>query len=162
MKKQIKSTLLLLISVVLLFSVFACDKPENNNENDNNNNVDNKVESPASIWDNATYTADTTLGSGEKTVTVEVKIEDKSVVFTINTDKDILGDALLEHDLIAGDPGDYGLYVKKVNGVTADYDIDQSYWGFYQDGEYLMTGVDSTPISGGEHFEIIYTVYTEE
>ena len=111
----------------------------------------------ADKWENASYTTDTEFGSGAKTVTVTVKVEEHTVTFTINTDKSTLGDALLEHGLIAGEQGDYGLYVKTVNGITADYDTDQSYWGFYQNGEYMMTGVDGTKISGGESYELVYT-----
>ena len=107
--------------------------------------------------ENAAYTEDTELGEGEKTVVVEVKVEEYSVSFTIHTDKAILGDALFEHALIDGEEGPYGLYIKKVNGITADYDADQSYWAFYQNGEYMMTGVDTTEIIGGEHYELVYT-----
>ena len=88
---------------------------------------------------------------------VEVKVEEQSVTFTIHTDADTLGEALLEHELIAGEDSQYGIYVKTVNGILADYDIDKSYWGFYQNGEYLMSGVDTTAIVGGEHFEIVYS-----
>ena len=109
------------------------------------------------LWENATYRKDKTFGDGAKTVQVEVKVEEQSVTFTLNTDKETLGDALLEHDLISGEQGAYGLYVKVVNGITADYDKDQSYWGFYKNGEYLMTGVDSTIIADGEHYEIVYS-----
>ena len=52
-------------------------------------------------------------------------------------------------DLIAGDESEYGLYVKTVNGVTADYDKDRTYWAFYVNGEYANTGVDSTPVEDG-------------
>ena len=109
------------------------------------------------LWENATYRRDMEFGDGAKTIEVEVKAGEDSVTFTIHTDKETLGDALIEHDLIAGEEGSFGLYVKTVNGILADYDIDQSYWGFYQNGEYMLTGVDMTPISGGEHFEIVYT-----
>ena len=112
------------------------------------------TEKEASLWDNAKYTSDTELGTGAKTVQVEVKAGGKSITFTIHTDKEILGDALLEHDLIAGEEGAYGLYVKFVNGIEADYDKDQTYWGFYKDGEYMMTGVDSTTITSGDHYEL--------
>ena len=47
-------------------------------------------------------------------------------------------------------------YVKKVNGITADYDVDQSYWGFYIDGEYAMTGVDGTSIEEGRIYRLAY------
>ena len=49
------------------------------------------------------------------------------------------------------------MYIKSVNGVQADYDVDQAYWAVYQDGEYLMTGVDSTEVSDGAHYELVYT-----
>jgi hypothetical protein len=106
-------------------------------------------------WESVTYLADTELGEGAKTVEVKVTANDRSVVFTIHTDEEILGAALLAHGLIAGEPAAFGLYVKVVNGMTADYDTTKTYWSFYQDGEYMMAGVDSTAIAGGERFEIV-------
>ena len=58
----------------------------------------------------------------------------------------------MELDLIAGEDGEFGLYVKKVNGITADYDVDQTYWAFYINGEYAMSGVDKTTIAVGESY----------
>ena len=109
------------------------------------------------VWADAIYTEDTAFGTGAVTVEVEVRVEDKSVTFTISTDGATLGDALLEHGLIEGENGAYGLYVKRVNGILADYDVDASYWSFYKGGEYLMTGVDGEYITDGAHYEIVYT-----
>ncbi len=105
-------------------------------------------------WETATYLKDTTLGSGSKTVVVEVKADGSSVNFTVKTDKETVGEALLEHNLIAGDQGEYGLYVKAVNGIIADYDTDKTYWGFYVNGEYAMTGVDVTKIEEGATYKL--------
>ena len=69
--------------------------------------------------------------------------------FEIHTDKTIVGDALLELGLIAGEEGPYGLYVKTVNGITADYETDGTYWAFYEGDDYGMTGVDLTEIKAG-------------
>ena len=69
--------------------------------------------------------------------------------FTISSDKKTVGDALLAEGLIEGENGAYGLYVKKVNGIVADYEIDQTYWAFYINGEYAMSGVDTTDIVEG-------------
>ena len=107
------------------------------------------------LWDTALYNEDTVLGEGAKTVTVTVRAQDREVVFTINTDRDILGDALMDHELVAGDAGAYGLYIKCVNGIVADYDVDGYYWGFYKGGEFMLTGVDGTAIVGGESFELV-------
>ena len=109
------------------------------------------------LWENAVYLADTEFGTGEITVQVEVRVEEQSVTFTLHTDKTTLGEALLEHSLISGDESQYGLYVRVVNGITADYDVDQSYWALYKNGEYMMTGVDGTEIADGEHYELVYT-----
>ena len=55
-------------------------------------------------------------------------------------------------NLIAGEQGDYGLYVKTVNGITVDFDKDGKYWAFYVGGEYAMSGVDSTEITAGSTY----------
>ncbi len=107
------------------------------------------------LWADADYTTDTELGSGKTTVKVAVTAEERTVTFTLHTDKTTLGDALLEHGLIAGEQGAYGMYIKTVNGMFADYDTDQTYWSLCKDGEFLSTGVDATAISDGDSFELI-------
>ena len=90
------------------------------------------------------------LGEGETQFTFDVvDQEGNETQFEIHTDKETVGEALLELGLIAGEEGDYGLYVKTVNGITADYDEDGAYWAFYIDGEYAATGVDATPVKEG-------------
>ena len=94
--------------------------------------------------------AATELGEGEHYFTLTVKDGDgKETVFNIHTDEETVGAALTAHDLISGEDGQFGLFVKTVNGITADYDIDGTYWAFYADGEMSMTGVDSTYIVDG-------------
>lgn len=93
------------------------------------------------------------LGEGAASFTfIVVDSEGAETTFTIKTDKKTVGEALLEHKLIAGDNDQYGLYVKKVNGILADYDKDKTYWAFYIDGEYGMTGVDQTEIKDGSTY----------
>lgn len=72
----------------------------------------------------------------------------------IHTDKETVGEALTELGVIAGEESEYGLYVKTVNGITADYDTDGVYWAFYVDGEYAAAGVDSTPITAGSSYSL--------
>ncbi len=141
MNSAIRKIVSVVLAAVMLFAVAACG---------------NKI-IPEGLWENAAYLEDTTFGSGKTTVQVEVKAGEQSVTFTVKTDKTTLGDALLEHGLIAGDEGPYGLYLKTVNGILADYDVDQSYWAFYKDGEMMMVGVDGADIADGEHYELVYT-----
>ena len=107
------------------------------------------------LWKDATYRENKTFGTGSKTVKVTVKAENSSVTFTLNTDKDNLADALLEHKLVEGEDSAYGLYIKKVNGILADYNVDQTYWSFEINGEAQMTGVSAAKIAGGESFELV-------
>ena len=76
------------------------------------------------------------LGEGENKFSFSVTDNEANVAeFEIHTDKTIVGEALLELGLIKGDDGPYGLYVKEVNGIAADFDTDGTYWAFYVDGE---------------------------
>ena len=142
MKKTMQKTVSVLLVILLLLGLSACG---------------NTANKPADLWDNATYLQDTTFGEGAKTLTVVVKAEEKSVTFTVNTDKDTVGAALFEHNLIDGEEAEYGLYLKVVNGITADYDVDQSYWAFYIGNDYAMSGVDSTEITEGVTYQLVYT-----
>lgn len=93
------------------------------------------------------------VGEGEKEFDFTVvDVEGNETEFEIHTDKEMVGEALEELDLIAGEEGDYGLYVKTVNGITLDYDKDGKYWAFYINGEYASSGVDVTPITEGESY----------
>ena len=97
-----------------------------------------------------TQTDITELGKGETEFLFSVTdLDGKETAFKIHTDKKTVGDALLELDLISGDEGPYGLYVKTVNGITLDYDKDGKYWSFYVNGAYATSGVDTTEITDG-------------
>lgn len=92
----------------------------------------------------------TELGEGSSQFTFTVVDKDGGETqFIIHTDKETVGEALLELELIAGDESEYGLYVKTVNGITADYDTDGTYWAFYINDEYAPTGVDATAVTEG-------------
>lgn len=107
---------------------------------------------------NDTAITDTKEEKAEITITVKVKGSDGNVTdFVITTDAEFLRGALEQEGLIEGDEGEYGLYVKVVNGERADYDKDRAYWSFYKGNDYLMSSVDDTPIADGDVFKIEYT-----
>jgi len=91
------------------------------------------------------------------TITVTV-IDDKgkSTEFKIDTNKETLADALLEAKLVEGEESQYGLYIKYVNGIRADYELDGAYWSLSKDGEMLLTGASETKIANGEKYELTY------
>ena len=97
---------------------------------------------------------------GDKTIVLEVVHKDGSTKdFTIHTDAETLRAALeQEEGLIAGSESEWGLMVETVDGETADWNVDQSWWCLTKDGVMLDTGVDSTMIADGDHYEFTYTV----
>ena len=115
-------------------------------------------EEKSDLWADALHTKDTEFGEGAKTLVIEVKAEDKAVKFTIHTDAETVGDALIENKLLEGEPGSMGIYITSINGIVADYDENMSYWAFYIDGEYANTGVDSTPIDENAEYIMEYTI----
>ncbi|MEG1743913.1 MAG: DUF4430 domain-containing protein, partial [Clostridia bacterium] len=87
------------------------------------------------------------VGQGEKNFTFEVVLQDGSKTnFAVKTNEKTVGAALVALKLIDGEDGEYGLYVKTVNGTTVDYDTDKAYWAFYVNGAYASSGVDKTDI----------------
>ena len=81
MKKTVITKLSILLVIFMAISLASCDYfirrdlPE--------------------IWQDATYVQDTELGEGSKTFTFVVQVEENMVTFTIHTDAETVGKALL-------------------------------------------------------------------
>ncbi|MBQ7363018.1 MAG: DUF4430 domain-containing protein [Clostridia bacterium] len=137
MKKNVLSALLLL--AILALSLVSCGV------------------SREGLWEDATYTSDRTIGEGDTTFYLEVIAGEESVTFTLKTDEKILGEALRDSGIVEGEESTFGLYIKRVNGILADYDTDGSWWGFSIDGESSLVGVDGVEIKSGAHYELTYS-----
>ena len=74
--------------------------------------------------------------------------------FEIHTDAANVAEALLALGLVSGDDSEYGLYIKVVDGVTADYSVDKTYWSLLVNGEYSQVGAGSVPVSAGLRVEL--------
>lgn len=151
---NLKKTLSLLLLTVLIAAMAltsaGCGDTEKPQLPQNSEAVDLTTIPPHSHGEDKDVTY---LGYGENVFELTVTDYDgKETAFHIHTDKETVGDALMELELIAGDEGPYGLYVKTVNGITADFDKDGKYWAFYIDGEYAMSGVDVTKIEAGKAY----------
>ena len=132
-KRLLTSLLCVLLAAALALGTLGCSKaPETN---------DSGV---VTMEDGAT------LGKGAVSFTFTVvNGEGKEIAATINTDKETVGEALTDLGLVSGEDSEYGLMVDTVNGETWSYAETGKYWAFYIDGEYAMTGVDSTPVTAG-------------
>lgn len=141
----LKKSLSLVLCIVLIAAMALFTTGCSDTQNDTNSENEAIASQVSSVSDDITV-----MGEGEKQFYFNVvDIDSNETKFDIRTNKETVGDALLELELIAGDDGDYGLYVKTVNGITADYDTNQIYWAFYVDGEYASAGVDTTEITDG-------------
>ena len=144
--KKLSLLLAAILAVTMLFC--ACTAPETPETSNGNESVQE-----SGIWASAVYNSDVSVGEGGTVFTLKITAEDRTITVTVSTDEAVLGDALVAAGLIAGEEGDYGLYIKTVNGTTADFSKDNTNWAFYVDGEYAMTGADMTDVVDG-------TVYT--
>ena len=94
-------------------------------------------------------------GSVQKTFTLEVVYEDgQAEEIELTSTEKYVGAALIKEKIIEGEDGKYGMYIKSVNGVVADFNKTGTYWAFYIDGEYATTGVDKTEIKAGAKYSL--------
>lgn len=138
MTKLLSVVLCLMLAAALALGMTACT---NDREGDTGSGI------------SSTETAPTRVGQGATEFAFSVTDKDGNVTeFTVCTDKTIVGEALQEAGLIEGEDSEYGLFVKKVNGITADYNTDGTYWAFYVDGGYALKGADQTEIAAGSTY----------
>ncbi len=108
------------------------------------NDIPSTPSSPSSALD------ENIVGQGQTEFTFKVTFKDGTEkAYTVKTDKTTVGQALSDLGLISGTVGQYGLMVETVCGQTVTYDTDGKYWAFYVNGEYAMSGVDTTNIETG-------------
>ena len=128
--KTLLSVLSLVLIVAMAFSFSACEKDGNTNDDE----------------------------SKEKSFVFKVvDLDGSEKSFDIKTEAKTVGEALLAEKLISGEVGQYGLMVDTVNGIKYDYNEDSAYWAFYVNGEYAMSGVDTTEIDETATYSFVAT-----
>jgi len=152
--KILKSLMGVLMCILLTFSLCACSADTQPTEASTEAATTTSIDP---LWESATYLEDVTLGEGQTVIKVEIKAGEKAINVTVNTDAVNLQDALTSLDLIQGEEGEYGMYIKTVNGITADYDKDKSYWAIYKNGEYMMESAKAAQLISDDSFELVYT-----
>ena len=133
-------------STVLMTSC-SDDSSSGNNNSDNSDNSSNEN-------DNNNYPV---LGAGAKSFIAEITVADGTVkTYTVKTDDETIGDALMSAKLIPDDSKTNGFFTN-LDGVTAEYAVDQSYWAIYIGDEYAMTGAFEMEVANGTVYKFIYT-----
>jgi len=138
-----KILLVIALAMLMLITIAACDSKSPADSSQPSSNTVNAQD----------------IGQGSTVFRFEVTDDtEKVTAWNVSTNETTVGEALLAVGLIDGDVSDFGLYVKAVNGLTADYDVNQSWWCFNIDGEMAMAGVDTTDIEQGKVYAFVYTI----
>ena len=96
--------------------------------------------------------------AGEKAFTVTIVHSDgTSKELSLSSSEEFLAPALRAEGILTDDGVETGMY-NTVDGETASWEENQSYWGFYIGGEYAMTGMNDTPIEDGAAYKLEYTI----
>ena len=77
--------------------------------------------------------------------------------FAYTSAEEYLGPVLQMEGLIVGEEGPYGLTITQVDGETAVYETDHAYWALYEGDAYANQGIDTTPITDGGVYKLVYT-----
>lgn len=151
MKNSNKKLISLFLGMMLIAAMALCTTGCGKEENTEN------IPTPGLVSPGV-YEDLSNIGEGSKKFDLIIMdIDGNETLLTISTDKETVGAALQEHGIISGEAGEFGLYIKTVNGITADYDVDQTYWAFYIEGEYATSGVDTTKIENGITYSLEVT-----
>lgn len=123
----------LMLCFCLMFVFCSCG-----NEADTNISETEKTESQSNYE---------IIGKGSKQfIFTVIGTDEKSVTYTIKTDKRTVAEALIENNLIIGEQGTLGYVINTVNGEELNYQKDGCYWTFLINNEYAATTIDTTTI----------------
>ena len=138
-KKLILATVALVVMIGLLIGVYFLAGPGR------------KVDSGATTGTDAS--GNTVSGCHFTVIVVHSDKAEKTFTYTAPEGK--LGTFLEAEGLIAGE-GD-GMF-HTVDGEKTDWNVNQSYWAFYLNGEYAMSGIYDTDIVDGTVYKLEYTL----
>jgi hypothetical protein len=146
----------LLLLLITVMALPGCGSNERNNSNEETQEVGSTKDENAT--DSTAITPPTEIGEGQNSFHFEVITEEKESYFWIvHTNETMVGDALLEHDLVQGDITEFGLFVTEINGIVADFDDGGAFWAFYIDGDFAMTGAMETEIEPDTTYAFVFS-----
>ena len=100
---------------------------------------------------------------GTKAVTLEVTSkEGEKTTYSTKTDAEFLVEVMEELKAqgfsYSGIDSEYGILIDTVNGETASYEENSSFWSITVNGEFGNYGVSEQPVTDGDTFGLAYTV----
>lgn len=94
---------------------------------------------------------------GNKTFTLTVVHSDSTKEFTVSTDEKYLAHALIAEGIINDEGIETGMYFT-VDGETASWEENQSYWAVYVGEAYATVGLNDLPVEDGGVYKLEYTI----
>ena len=94
---------------------------------------------------------------GQKTFTLSVEHSAGSKDFTITTQEEYLAYALINEGIISDEGVETGMYFT-VDGETASWEANQSYWAIYVGEDYATVGLNDLVIENGAVYKLVYTI----
>ena len=155
--KRKKISFIVSFLLLMLITVMALSGCDNNGGNAGNEDIQEAgalgTEDPGGSMEIFPH-----VGEGENSFLFEVVTdEDMSYFWVVHTNYTTVGGALLEHDLVRGEMSDFGLFVHEIQGIVADFDVNQAFWAFYINGDFAMTGVMETEIEPDTTYAFVYS-----
>lgn len=134
-KKTIIALIALVVVLALVVGIYFATRPKTEPEND------------------------TTEGTaaGVTFTLIVVHGDETQKTFTITSEKTYLSGALIDEGIITDEGLETGMYFT-VDGETADWNRDQSYWAFYLGEEYASVGMNDAVIEEGAVYKLVYTI----
>ena len=156
MKKHLILSLVLVIALIaaMALSLVSCDNNADATLTDSQTTAETTSETTAEANDDTSDTTDeNVVGVGNTSFAFTVKFKDGTTKsYTVKTDKETVGEALVDAKLISGSDSQYGLMVDTVCGEKLEYNTDKMYWAFFVNGQYANSGVDTTKITANETY----------
>ncbi len=150
---------ILLAAITLMLAFAGCsDKKDNKPENETtaNSAVENSAEE-FSFPDGITI-----FGADNSKYAFLFKATHKDgteKTYGIRTDKETIGEALVEAGLLGGREESTGYVVYTIDGVKHDHNTEGFYWVLYINGELAEVDVMKTAIEDGATYEFICERY---
>lgn len=95
---------------------------------------------------------------GVKNFTVTVVHSDgSSKDFHLSSAEEFLAPALIAEEIINDEGVETGMYYT-VDGETASWEANQSYWAIYEGDAYANDGLNTLPIRDGAVYKLVYTI----
>ena len=148
-KKSIIALIALVLLVALVVGIYAATRPntgsDENGTSQTGTETEPSQEGGESVKPGKTFAL--TVVHGDKT----------EKTFTVTSEQKYLSLALIDEGIINDEGLQTGMYFT-VDGETASWEQNQSYWAVYIGEEFANYGMNDIPVEEGGVYSLVYTI----